>query len=281
MNKKLLSSFIGLEITGASTQELLSDRVSGELVRDLQQHDLLVIRDQHMTPFEQVAFARHFGRPVPFLMSRYHHPEHAEIMLSSNEERDGVPLGVARVGNFWHLDSSFVAEPAAFTLLFGKVVPNTSGDTLFSNAAHVYERLPQEWKTRIQGRTALHTVNKRHRIGPEHVGLSIAEFRDLTDQKYPKVRHPLVKQDPHTGRTYLYAASEYLDSVDGFDSNENAAFMAMLDELVADPAHVYTHCWKPGDLLLWKTQTALHAATAVAPGLKRTVHRVSIEALAA
>ncbi|MFG3404046.1 TauD/TfdA family dioxygenase [Streptomyces sp. NPDC048142] len=151
------------------------------------------------------------------------------------------------MGNFWHQDSTYQQDPAPYTMLHGVQVPSTSGHTLYANACDVYDRLPEAWKQRIADRTALHTVTKRQRIGSEHVGLSIAEFRALVDQEYPKVEHPLVKRDPASGRQYLYGAPEYMDSVVGFDVNENAEFFALLDGLIQDPDRVYTHRWTTDD----------------------------------
>lgn len=272
-----IAPFIGAEISDVTYDDLERQEVFDRLVESLRQRELVVVRGLELTPRRQIDLAARLGKPVPFLVEKYRHPEFEEIMISSNEIRDGRPVGVARGGNFWHQDSSFVAAPAPYTMLHGVNVPSTSGHTLYANASDVYDRLPEEWKKKIAGRTALATVGKRLRIGSEHIGLSIAEFRALADAQYPKVEHPLVREDPFTGRPYLYGAPEYLDSVIGFDANENEAFFAIVDELVQAPEHVYTHQWTPGDLVIWKTATTYHCATEVEPGVSRTVHRISIE----
>jgi len=41
----------------------------------------------------------------------------------------------------WHADGGFREDAPAFTALFGKATPKDGGDTMFSNAAHVYESL--------------------------------------------------------------------------------------------------------------------------------------------
>ncbi|CAM3694704.1 hypothetical protein NOGI109294_09405 [Nocardiopsis gilva] len=161
-------------------------------------------------------------------------------------------------------------------MLYGVNVPSTSGHTLFANAVNVYERLPAEWKARIAGRRALHTAVKHVRIRAEHAGLSMAEFKALMEEKYPKIEHPLVMTDAGTGADYVYGAPDSLDSVIGFDANDNERYFQVLDDLIQDPDYVYTHRWTTNDLVVWKTRTTLHAATAVAPGRSRTVHRISL-----
>ncbi|WP_405773740.1 TauD/TfdA dioxygenase family protein [Streptomyces sp. NBC_00859] len=276
MDMRDLTPFIGTEITGATIEDLRQDEVFDSVLERLAERELVVVRGLQITPSEQIELARRIGRPVPFLMSRYRHPDHEEIMISSNEMRENKPVGVARVGNFWHQDSSYVADPAPYTLLHGVNAPSTSGHTLYANAVDVYNRLPDEWKARIAGRTALHSVAKRYRIRAEHAGLSVAELRAVIAQEHPPVEHPLVCKDPDSGHEYLYGAPEYLHSVVGFDANENEEFFSLIDSLIQDPDHVYVHRWTPNDLVLWKTATTYHAATAVEPGVSRTVHRVSI-----
>ncbi|MCZ7460690.1 TauD/TfdA dioxygenase family protein [Streptomyces sp. WMMC940] len=277
MEIKEITPFIGSEVTGATYEDLQSPEVFDQLMGLVHQRELLVVRRLGITPEQQIELATRVGKPVPFLMAKYRHPEHPEIMISSNAMKANRPVGIARVGNFWHQDSSYMKDPAPYTMLHGVDVPSTSGHTLYASAVDVYDRLPQEWKDKIAGRTALHTVTKRQRISAEHVGLSIAEFKELVGQEYPPIEHPLVRQDPYTGRSYLYGAPEYMDSVVGFDANENAEFFELVNRLVQDPERVYTHRWSTNDLVVWKTATTYHSATAVEPGATRTVHRVSIE----
>lgn len=272
-----ITPFIGAELTDVTYADLLHQEVLDELVTSLNQRELLVIRGLEMTPQQQIELARRIGRPVPFVLPKYRHPEFEEIMISSNEVKDNKPVGVARVGNFWHQDSTFVADPAPYTMLHGVNVPQTSGHTLFASALDVYDRLPPEWKVKLGGRIGRHTLKKRLRIRSEHVGLSIAELQALIDEEHPMVEHPVVRHDRFSGRPFLCGSREYMDSVVGFDPNDNEAFFALTDRLIQDPDHVYTHRWTPNDLVMWKTATTYHVATDVEPGVPRTVHRISIE----
>lgn len=273
-----ITPFIGLQFTDVTYQDLIQPEVWQQLVDGLYERELVVVRSIDLTPHQQIELARKLGEPVPFVITKYRHPEFEEIMISSNEKKDDKPIGVARVGNFWHQDSSFVADPAPFTMLHGVNVPSSSGHTKFASAIDVYDRLPQEWKDRLDGRDGIHTVSKRLRIRPEHVGLSPAEFRVQAETEHPPVRHPVVRKDEYTGRSYIYGTREYMDGVVGFDLGENEEYFTLLDGLIQDEDHVYTHVWTQHDLVIWKTRTTYHVATDVEPGVGRTVHRVSIEA---
>lgn len=278
MQKRDLTPYIGVEFTGITIDDLRRTEVFDDLVHSLHQRDLVVVRGIDLTPEQQIELAARIGNPVPFVLKDWRHPEFDAILVSSNERENDKPLGIPRVGNFWHQDSSFNEHPSEYTMLHGVNVPQDCGHTLFASACDVYDRLPDEWRAKLEGRIGLHTLTKQQRIGPEHVGLSIAEMRALVAFEYPPVEHPVVRRDEFTGRNYLYAAREYMDSVAGFDPNDNAAFFDLVDALVQDPAHVYTHRWTPHDLLVWKTATTYHVATELPPGVPRTVHRVSIAA---
>ncbi|WP_369393807.1 TauD/TfdA dioxygenase family protein [Streptomyces sp. CG1] len=277
MEVRSLTTFIGAEITAVTFEELRQPEICGPIHETLHQRELIVLRDMAITPEQQIELARMIGRPVP-LGGQYQHPRFPEIAVFSNAVRNGKPLGVARVGNFWHQDSSFAKNPAAYSMLHGVDVPHTSGHTLYASACDVYDRLTDDWKARIDGRTALHTYTKRIRITQDHIGLSVAELRARVEAEYPLTEHPLVKRDPFTGRRYVYGAPECLDRVSGFDANDNDAFFRRLNSLLEDREHIYVHRWRPRDLALWKTATTYHASTAVEPGQVRTVHRISIAA---
>ncbi|MFE2293878.1 TauD/TfdA dioxygenase family protein [Streptomyces sp. NPDC059452] len=278
MHKRDLTPFIGVEYTGLTHGELTRPEVFDDIADSLHRRDLVVVRGIDLTPGQQVGLAERLGVPVPFVLADWRHPEIPEILVSSNEREGGRPVGIERVGHFWHQDSSFDADPAAYTVLHGVKVPQDCGHTLFASAADVYDRLPARWQVRLEGLSALHTLTKQQRIAPRHVGLSIAEVRALVAREYPAVEHPVVRRDPHTGRRFLYGARAYTDRVVGLDANGNEEFFDLVDGLLADPAHTYTHRWTPHDLLLWKTATTYHLATDLPPGVSRTVHRVSVAA---
>lgn len=78
-------------------------------------------------------------------------------------------------------------------------------------------------------------------------------------------------------RTHPYAWHKEEHCI-GLEANGNEEFFDLVDPLLADPAHTYTHRWTPEDLLLRKTATTYHVATDLPPGVSRTVHRVSVAA---
>ena len=59
---------------------------------------VLVFRAQKFAPSEFLAFARRFGKPEPHVIDQFHHPEQPDILILSNVQKDGKPIGLADAG---------------------------------------------------------------------------------------------------------------------------------------------------------------------------------------
>lgn len=275
-SRRAITARFGTEFNGITPEALSEAEVFGEVLQALAMTHLVVIRQCPVTPEQQIELARRIGKPVPFNIARYRHPEFEEIMITSSAVKDGKPVGVARVGNFWHQDSSYLPDPPEFTLLHGVQVPDGEGDTLFASAADVLDELPAELRKKAEGCTATHLHSRRFRMRPEHVGLSIPEFRAVVDAEYPAAVHELIKSDPDTGQRYVYGSAGYTERVEEFDANDNRRWFEAIETVLAGGAVTYRHRWSPRDIVVWKTQLAFHSATELPPGVERTMFRVSI-----
>ncbi|MFI5493443.1 TauD/TfdA dioxygenase family protein [Actinoplanes sp. NPDC051859] len=268
----------GTEFRGLTADDLTDPAVIDQVRESLATTHLVVVREAAMSPERQIALARHIGEPVPFNISRYRHATYPELMISSNVMRDGKPVGVSRVGNFWHQDSSYLPDPPAYTLLQGVLVPEGHGDTLFASAIEVLEAQPSDLSERGASAYADHRHSRRFRFRPEHVGLSLPEFRAAVDAEYPPAVHPLTPRDPDTGKRFAYGSAGYTERVLEFDANDNDRWFGAIDAYLNEPDNVYRHRWTMGDIVMWKTSIAFHSATTLPDTAERIMHRVSIRA---
>jgi taurine dioxygenase len=266
----------GTEFRGLAAGDLTDPAILDEVRQALATTHLVILREVGLSPESQIEFARQIGEPVPFNISRYRHPEYPELMISSNVVRDGKQVGVARVGNFWHQDSSYLPNPPAYTLLHGVLVPDGHGDTLFASAMDVLAAQPADLRDRAVSARAEHRHSRRFRFRPEHVGMSLPEFRAAVDAEYPPAVHPLSPVDAGTGERFAYGSSGYTERVLDFDANDNERWFGAIDVFLADPQRVYRHRWTTGDVVIWKTTIAFHSATELPETAERIVHRVSI-----
>ena len=140
-------------------------------------------------------------------------------------------------------------------MLYALEVPNifglALGDTEFASAAEAWDALPQPIKQRIDGRHAVFDFSGRKRAFPP----TRAEI-----DRFPPVRHPVVRIHPNTGRKCLYVMRDDCIGIEGMEAEEAEALIAALADHIVKPAFIYRHQWRPGDLLMWDNCTVQHRA---------------------
>src|SRR3954447_10812803 len=191
---------LGAEIRGVDLARPLDDATFAAIEDAYDKHGVIYFRDQHLTAPQQVAFTRRFGE-IEFNIfgERWSVPGRPEIVVVSNITEDGTLIGVRRAGEKWHSDMCYTAQPPHGTMLYALEVPDLYGlplgDTEFASAAAAWEALPAPIRDRIDGRQAIFDFSGRKRAFP----LTQAEI-----DRYPPVRHPIVRTHPFTGRKCLY-----------------------------------------------------------------------------
>ena len=247
---------LGAEIRAVDLAKPIDDATFAVIERTYNECGVIFFRGQHITPPQQVAFTRHFGE-IEFNIfgERWSVSGSPEIVVVSNVTEDGRPIGVRRAGENWHSDMCYTARPPRGTMLYALEIPKLFGlplgDTEFASAAAAWDALPEPLRQQIEGRRAVFDFTGRKRAFPP----TQAEI-----QRYPPVRHPIVRTHPFTGRKCLYVMRDDCVDIDGMDREEAEALIAALADHIVKPAFVYRHQWQPGDLLLWDNCTVQHRA---------------------
>ncbi len=129
------------EVTGIDCCKPLSPDEVAAVEAGMDNHAVLVFRDQPLTDQQQIDFTRHFGE-----LEGYNTPGHiqkkadsrlgAGIADFSNLDKSGnIMSDQDRVWFFklgdrlWHSDSSFRPTPARYSLLSGRVLPSWGANT--------------------------------------------------------------------------------------------------------------------------------------------------------
>ena len=103
---------MGAEIIGADFSKPVSNDDFARILQAFYDHQVLAIRDQHLSPAGQIAFSERFGALEDQLNAKYILPEHPEILILSNDvNADGSPVGLIDAGDF--LAFGFLAPAAA------------------------------------------------------------------------------------------------------------------------------------------------------------------------
>ena len=106
---------VGVEVTGLALHEV-DHPATGWLRHLLAEHGVVVLRDQAVDDAEFLAFLRRFGSPV-FTAGETPVPGHPDLNVVSNVGRTTPPRSV------FHVDTSYVARPPAYTALRAVTIP--------------------------------------------------------------------------------------------------------------------------------------------------------------
>jgi taurine dioxygenase len=276
METKPLAPDFGLETSVVDASRPLSAAEFAELEQTFFRGQLLVLRDQRLTPQQFLAFARRFGPPEPHVIDQFHHPEESNILILSNRKKNGQPIGLADAGSYFHTDYSYLQVPARATMLYSIEVPKAGGHTLFANQYAAYDELSDAMKRRIAPLIAVHHYGNR-KVADEMSRVAASPLTDEQKAKMPLITHPLVRPHPVTERKALYAVSGSSYGIVGMPEDEA---VALLDELAAhatQPKYVISYPYRVGDVVIWDNASLLHSATLTDPDDPRTLWRITIK----
>jgi taurine dioxygenase len=276
MHAEPLTGTLGAIIHGVDlTAEL--DAASAASVRAaLLEHRVIFFRQQHLSPTQQVAFARVFGALTPA------HPlvggldeQHPEVLVLDSSD---YPLGVGSRGkgtsynNRWHTDVTFSATPPAAAVLAGKVIPGRGGDTLWADLVDAYATLSEPVRRLLDDLVAVHDAsNTFSRFRSED---PTGEQRAKLSRMEP-VRHPVVRVHPETGERALFVNDTFTSHIEGLNPPESEALLRMLYEHTVAPERVVRWHWAEGDVAVWDNRATAHYAAADYTQ-RRVMHRITV-----
>jgi taurine dioxygenase len=254
MNHTVLDP-VGLEMAGLSVSELDPELV-GELKELLAEHGFLVLPDQDIDDAAFVDFLKRFGE-LTFTKGETSAPGLPDLNVVSNVGRTTPPRSV------FHVDTSYVRRPPAYTALRAVEIPTQGGETLFTNQYRAFETLPEEVRSKLDGRTITHVVT----------GL------DLDEDDETAAEHPVFRPHPISGRTALYMTTpERCAAVSGMDAPEANEMIALLFEHSTREDNIHRHAWSPGDIVMWDNACVLHRGDHARVVGDRVMHRGMVAA---
>ena len=227
-------------------------------------YSVLVFPEQDLTPEQHLGFSENFG-PVEIdrVLDPKVTPHRLDIAFAdiSNLAADGSIWGedsrqrMYKAGNrLWHTDSSFKYKPGLCSLLYSRTVAPVGGHTEFVDQRAAYDALPASMKKRLDGLIAEHSIaTSRARSG-------FKNFTDGEDNRLPAVPQLLVRTIPETRRKSLYVAS-HAGRIFGMSEAEGRALIDELIEHSTQRQFVYTHRWRPTDLVMWDNRCTMHRGT--------------------
>jgi taurine dioxygenase len=277
MEIRKLGAGMGAEVEGADLNALC-DSDFAKIKDAFHAHQVLAIRDQNLSPPAQLAFSRRFGALEDQLNAHYTVPGYPEVLVLSNDVKEGRPVGLIDGGDFWHSDSSHRDSPSMATILYAVKNPSQGGDTEFANMHAAYQALPEDMKRRIANLKGIHAVSK---LRNKRVSVSARrpDAKDFYERQrsFPDQIWPIVRTHPVTGKKALYVSPRFTIGIEGLAMGEADEILDCLFAHQIRSQFIYRHVWQTRDLVMWDNRSVIHQATGgyAYPDV-RTMHRTVV-----
>lgn len=250
-----MHSPVGVTVPGLALRDVDAD-LAHRLTDLLAEHGVLVLPDQHVDDVEFVAFLKQFGA-LTFTQGETAVPGFPDLNVVSNVGRSTPPR------SSFHVDTSYVRHPPAYTALRAVEVPARGGATQFTNQYRAYDTLPTDLRAELAGQTITHVVT----------GL------DLDDDAETEAEHPVFRPHPRSGRTALYLSTpQRCSAISGMEPARTRTVIDLLYAHSTAADNTYRHDWSPGDVVMWDNSCVLHRADHAGVVGDRVMHRGMVAA---
>jgi alpha-ketoglutarate-dependent 2,4-dichlorophenoxyacetate dioxygenase len=272
------------EVTGIDLRDPLSPTQVKAVEDAMDQHAVLVFRNQPLTQTQQIEFAKALG-PLDMGLRKLkggpHRLEYAELADISNVKVDGEVADrehakiVGNVANqLWHSDSSFQKPRAKYSMLSAVTVPDFGGETEFADLRMAWDELPEWRKLQVEGLQAVHyALHSRFLLGDN-------QYTEEQRKTIPPAIWPLVQTDPRTGRKILFVGIHACE-IEGMTIAEGRMLLLDLMEHATQRQFVYQHHWQVGDLVMWDNTSTLHRGRWFDFAQRRELRRATTEEVCA
>lgn len=259
----------GVEIVGVDLSQSVDDGLYGRIRAAFTRHQLLLFRDQDVSPVTQVELGRYFGEVQVHVMNQYHADGFPELYSLSNLDENGAPSGKHpdRGTLAWHTDGSWRRVTGQATFLYAVEVPAEGGETHFCDMYGAYDALDDGMRQRLAGLRAVHNLDfsrsRRHAEDP---------MTEEQKREVPPVAHTIVRTHPETGRKCLFLG-DHAESIVDLDYHEGRKLVEEINALAVHEELTYCHRWRPRDLVIWDNRCLMHRATDYDAARERRVMR--------
>jgi len=240
-----------------------------ELRRLFTQHHLLLIRGQNPSNDDHNRFMENFGL----------------LSLPPGDDGDAGYVSNKGTGLFgtgadtellWHADGTYGSQPGIATSLLAKEAAPGTAPTMFANAIHALDRLPQELRARIETMTAVHVRETMvERTDKPHRQLGVRKSPEPGD--IFSREQPIIYQPPHLKEKVLYVNRLMTSYISGLTDAESQALLEELFGYIYTDDNTYTHHWQPGDIVIWDNIALQHRRPKATSEAPRHLRRLSLD----
>jgi taurine dioxygenase len=261
---------LGGVVSGVDMAKDLDDAVIADIRQALLDYLVIFFEDQsHVTPDQQIAFARRFGELVPYPMIKGldGYPEIVPVVKLEHEKEN--------FGGLWHSDTTYLEQPPLGSILLARELPPYGGDTLFANMYKAYETLSAPLREMLDGLTVVQSSGKGQVAASRKARIE-GEGRDAAAAPVKVAEHPAVRTHPETGRKALYVNSGHSVRFKELTEEESQPLLDFLFQHLSRPEFTCRLSWKDGTAAFWDNRSCQHNPVNDYHGYRREMHRVTI-----
>lgn len=266
---------LGAEVEGIELHKPLTANLKADLKKALNDHSVLVFRNQSLEPQSHMVLAEVFGKieAHPIVKGLPDYPNVLQIV-----KEPGAPT---RFGEVWHSDNSYLERPTSISILRSLEVPPYGNDTLLTSTYASYDTLSEGMKATLLKLKAVHSAKRAFSVEghrkenfDEKEGKMAYMVNDILTQE---TLHPVVCTHPDTGRPALYINSMFTLRFDGWTEEESKPLLDFLFHHIARPEYSCRIVWAPGTVLMWDNQCTQHIALGDNWEHRRIMQRVTVQ----
>lgn len=271
-----VSEHVGAQVNGVDLTEPMGEHLHRELDEALSQYGMLLFRDQPIEPAHHVAVSRWWGELEIHVLDQYQVAGNPEVFVISNVKKDGKNIGAYGGGHIWHSDMSYLPRPSLGSLFYCVECPppGEGGGTSFAGMFAAYDEMDAKQRDWLEKQTAIHDYVWHYETYLTH--------RDpLTDEQKANLRptaHPAVRTHPVSGKQAIYIGAGLTRQFEGMSFEESRPIIEEISDYATQDKFVYTHQWRPGDLVFWDNRSTMHRAEPFdGEKHRRVMHRTTIK----
>ena len=236
----------GAEVLGWDPTHPTDDETGALLRRTYDERGLLLFRDLDLTFEAQQGLVDVLvGAEQDSLAAE---GATTEGNLVSNQQDSTSATGVLS----FHADAMWSDDPFKLVSLYAMEVAPDAAPTRFASMEHAWQTLPDDLRSRVDDLHAFHGEGQY--IAPE----TDVEYAFNEAQANRSVVTPVGWHHPTTGRRVLYVSEQQTRSVIELPADESDALLRDLFAHLYDPANVFEHHWRDGDLVAWDNLAVQH-----------------------
>ena len=249
----------GVQVAGLDLREEFDTLAVRQLVENLHEHRVVIIKDQQLDEEQYLAFSRRFGRPDIHPLDYTHMPSHPEIEIIGNTQSKDREKAIRNGAAFWHTEHAYEANPISALLFYAIKVPLVGGETWVADMRAAYDDLDEGMKKRIDAVIVKHDYLAARGGNGETSASPIKTAEQAA--RVPPVRHFLAPPHPATGRKSLYAITGFVYGIEEMQDEQAFELLAQLKEHALQERYLFKRKHVAGDIMMVDTLQTMHRGT--------------------